>query len=439
MFLHFGICTFSTCDHNPGLPASLFNPAELDTDEWAATAIALGAKEMCITAHHEGGFALWPSNFTNYSVAAAPWRAGGGDVLAEFVESCHKFGLRPCFYMSPPANGHFHKEGYDPDRYFAAENGMLTELLTNYGPIHRLWWDHWCDGHYNATHYAGWIATARRLAPGTLLLPGPDGSLADVGETSPGVYPLWNSVHIPNGEPDFQCNPNPACPPCVKAPDGEFFRPVESDGTIQGCPLCRSHSWFWDFPNGPARILTAGELWGKYLNTVGRGANLIVNVPPDARGRIDAKMRVVADAFGHARNASLAVPVLQTSAVTLRCDGSAAASVVLNFSAPAAGPREFDALVSMEDLTRGQRVAAYTLDAYVVGQQTGTEWQALPAHGRTVGHRVIDLLPAPIPTVPIPDAVQAVRFTCLSAAPGAGGVAYLHSFAAHLMRPPCAP
>ena len=50
---------------------------------------AMGMKEICLTAHHEGGFALWPSNFTKYSVRnSVHWQGGNGDVLRQFADAC---------------------------------------------------------------------------------------------------------------------------------------------------------------------------------------------------------------------------------------------------------------------------------------------------------------------------------------------------------------
>ena len=91
--------------------------------------------------------------------------------------------------------------------------------LTFAAPGQRLWWDHWCTAapggvYHNQTQYRHFISTVRRLSPETLILPGPDGTLADVGEINPGVYPLWNTVTVPSAPADgvFQCNPNPVSP-----------------------------------------------------------------------------------------------------------------------------------------------------------------------------------------------------------------------------------
>ena len=87
LFLHFSICTYAGCEQNTcdSNPASLFNPGAMNVTQWVSIAIDAGAEEICLTARHSGGFALWPSRHTNYSVAQSPWREGKGDVIAEFV------------------------------------------------------------------------------------------------------------------------------------------------------------------------------------------------------------------------------------------------------------------------------------------------------------------------------------------------------------------
>ena len=107
-------------------------------------------------------------------------------------------------------------------------------------------------------------------------------------------------------------------------------------------------------------------------------------------------------------------------------------SATLNFSS-FTEPALFDALITMEDLTQGQRIVSYELDIFVKGQQTGTSWQSVPAMGKTVGHKVIDVLPFAVPTLPV--SVEAARFTCVRAVPGVM-VVHLKSFGAYLTQPP---
>ena len=108
MFMHFSVCTFNdgcnggqqNCGYggkNVPYPASTFNPTALDTDQWARVAADLGAKQVCLTVHHSGGFALWPTNASAYSILASPFGATGRDIVGEFVASVREVGIEPCF------------------------------------------------------------------------------------------------------------------------------------------------------------------------------------------------------------------------------------------------------------------------------------------------------------------------------------------------------
>ena len=84
-------CHTTSIDHGnqtegyyPCLKPDVFNPTDLNADDWMAASASLGMKEIIITAHHEGGFCLWPTNFSNYSVAASKWKDGKGDVYGNF-------------------------------------------------------------------------------------------------------------------------------------------------------------------------------------------------------------------------------------------------------------------------------------------------------------------------------------------------------------------
>jgi alpha-L-fucosidase len=111
--------------------------------------VAFGATEICLTAHHEGGFCLWDTKYSNYSVMHSPY---GKDIVAQFVASCKKFDITPCYYMGPNANGFLSNELRLPAEEFVTRQlGMLRELLTNYGKdyVSRLWWDH-CECYFKS-------------------------------------------------------------------------------------------------------------------------------------------------------------------------------------------------------------------------------------------------------------------------------------------------
>ena len=159
-FMHFSVDTWSDIEHNcvpvgtsKCLPASLFNPSNLSTDQWVEAAVAMGASEICLTAHHEGGFCLWDTAYSNYNVMNSPY---GKDVVADFVKSCTKYGVKPCFYMGPNSNGYLMQNpptDTNATAYLEAQLGMTRELLTKYGNgtdyVSRLWWD----------HYSPWVSS----------------------------------------------------------------------------------------------------------------------------------------------------------------------------------------------------------------------------------------------------------------------------------------
>eukprot|EP01045_Picozoa_sp_COSAG04_P022242 COSAG04_NODE_2485_length_4031_cov_206.589522_1_plen_280_part_00 len=129
-----------TGEHWPCLSPDVFAPTDLDCDEWMLAAKAMGTKEICLTAAHEGGFALWPSNYTNYSVAASKWRDGKGDVLREFADAANRHGIKICYYLQVADDGwgmRHRVPNYTASTFLEASLGKLREVLTEYGPVNR--------------------------------------------------------------------------------------------------------------------------------------------------------------------------------------------------------------------------------------------------------------------------------------------------------------
>lgn len=96
------MCTYTGCQWNTAVsPATDFAPPDAGPNiaQWMETVKAMGASQICLTVRHVGGFTLWPSATTNYSVAASSWRSGKGDVVAEFVAAARAAGVSPCFYV----------------------------------------------------------------------------------------------------------------------------------------------------------------------------------------------------------------------------------------------------------------------------------------------------------------------------------------------------
>ena len=140
LFMHYSMCTYTGCQWNLATsPAQDFAPPDAgpNATQWALTAKLAGATQICLTVRHVGGFALWPTASTNYSVANSTWRGGRGDVVAEFVAAMRAVGIAPCLYIIVGFNVEANRSGVPGPEYLDRQVTALTELLTNYGCVAR--------------------------------------------------------------------------------------------------------------------------------------------------------------------------------------------------------------------------------------------------------------------------------------------------------------
>ena len=131
----------------------LFNPPNVDTDQWVSAVESMGAKYIVLVAKHHGGFCLWQTDSTEYSIKNSPYKNGKGDIVAELAESCRKKGMKLGVYLSPA--DFFHGATHmmsggrvdTPEKekiYFKNYRQQLTELLANYGTMFEIWFDGSC-------------------------------------------------------------------------------------------------------------------------------------------------------------------------------------------------------------------------------------------------------------------------------------------------------
>ena len=276
VFFHFGIRTFYEghieWDMKP-MPKEKFNPYNLNTDEWIKTVKEGGGRYAVLTVKHHDGFANWPSKYTEYSVKNTPWRNGNGDVVKEFVNSCRKFDIKIGLYYSPAEFGSVEKTSEEYNDYFVAQ---ITEILTNYGEIDYLWFDG-CGSQGHTFDKVRIINTIRSLQPNILIFGMWDPDTRWIGNEE-GYAGLDDTLTAKKLKLSIDTDIENNLPQ-------DAFLPCECDLRI------RKRNWFYSELDGHT-LKSAEELFGIYLVSVGRSANMLVNITPNREGLLpiaDAK------------------------------------------------------------------------------------------------------------------------------------------------------
>jgi len=297
LFVHFGPNTFTNKEWGEGTePEDVFNPSQLDCRQWARTARAAGAKGIIITAKHHDGFCLWPSDYSKHTVKQSKWKKGGGDVLKELSQACREYGLKFGVYISPWDRNH---PDYGTEKYNDVFTGMLKELLKDYGPIWELWWDgangEGPNGKKQAYDWQRFEQTVRQYSPRTVIFSdiGPDIRWTG-NEHGIAGDPNWNFLDTAGFKRGL------GAPPTDTLNHGNYsgkqWIPAECDVSIRP-------GWFYHREEDE-KIKSPEQLFSIYLRSVGRGANLLLNVPPDNRGLITEKDSIALMAFKRLRDES---------------------------------------------------------------------------------------------------------------------------------------
>ncbi|MBP1202107.1 alpha-L-fucosidase [Duganella sp. 1411] len=455
-FLHFGVNTFNQVEWGSGREdPAIFNPPALDAKQWLRSVKQLDGKMLVLVAKHHDGFAMWPSRYTGHSSAASPWRGGKGDLVREVADAARADGVKLGIYLSPadlyqlrtnpvnpagyygngspklkttiptdpasfkgdpskgraPAPG-FKSYSYEVDDYNRYFLNQLYELLTQYGPVHEVWFDgaNPDPSVQQAYDYGAWYDLIRKLQPDAVIMgKGPDvrwvGTESGYGRTTE-----WSVVPLPTAPGDFTW-------PDMHGDLGHraqltpgshlWWYPAETNVT-----MLANGQWFWARDKRPRPVTQLVDI---YYSSIGRNGNLILNLSPDNRGLVPddqvqalgqmaeivdttfatnlaAGARVTADQAARGHGATSALDgKLDTWWEAAGRDGGA-----LTLTMPKAV--KFD-VVSLQEAVdrRGQRIESFVIETW-----NGAAWVAAEPIASdaltTVGHRRLVRLRAPVST-----------------------------------------
>ena len=422
-FIHFNMNTFTDMEWGTGgEDPALFNPTELDVNQWVKVIKDAGMKGVIITAKHHDGFCLWPSKYTEHSVKNSPWKNGKGDVIRELSDACKKAGLKFGVYLSPWDRNHAE---YGRPEYVTYFHNQLRELLTNYGEIFEVWFDgaNGGSGYYGGANetrtidahtYYQWdktFAIVRELQPNATIF----------GDEGPNIRWIGNELGYgtPTNWNPFTSNPSLQGKEHLHHlgegdENGINWIPAEADVSIRP-------GWYYH-AREDHQVRPLEKMVDIYYASVGRGYNLLLNLPIDRHGlvhendikRLMELKKVIEADFAHnlVTDASITASNIRenhkffSAEKTIDNDkntywatdeGVTEASIDINFTKPTT----FNRFMAQEYIPLGQRIKKFKLE-----YQKDGKWETIDEQ-TTIGYKRLLRFP--------PVTATKVRFTILDA------------------------
>jgi alpha-L-fucosidase len=373
-FMHFGPNTFTGKEWGDGKEKTeVFNPTQLDTDQWCKVAKESGAKGIIITAKHHDGFCLWPSKYSTHTVRESGYKK---DILAELSASCKKAGLLFGVYISPWDRNH---PDYGTEKYNDVFVNMMEEIFQNYGPIWELWWDgangEGPNGKLQVYDWNRYEKVVRRLSPQTIIFSdiGPD--IRWVGnESGYAAKTNWNlldTIGFKRGH---------GAPSQDTLGTGNYrgasYIPAEVDVSIRP-------GWFHrDSEN--EKVKSPDQLYKIYLESVGRGANLLLNVPPDSRGLIHENDINALKGLKAKIDEINQVNLLKQAALNEAGPDKNNPKKNSTWHYMLKKPATFNGIILQEDLKYGQKIASATISLSLNGVQVFQEMITTVGNNRII-------------------------------------------------------
>jgi alpha-L-fucosidase len=357
----------------------LYNPAQLDTDQWVAAAKSAGAKYAIFTATHFNGFMQWQSDLYTYGLKQAKWRDGKGDIVRDFVNSCRKADILSGLYFSTHRNVYYGVWGHYVDwgkgkgtekqeKFNRIAEKMTEELCSRYGPLVQIWY----DAGVKLPHEGGpnVLPIFEKHQPNSVFYNSSKRSDHRwIGnEAGHAGYPCWATM--PGKERGAISHNSGIWREYLYGgdPDGTEWSPGMVDIVLRGKG---NHDWFWR-PDKDHTVHTVNELMRMYYTSVGRNCNLVIGVVVDNQGLVPyADVKRLGE-FGKEVKRRFDKPKAITegrgNTIELELQSS----------------QMIDHVAIQEQIKYGERIRAYRID----GLALSGPWQKL-AQGQSVGHKRI--------------------------------------------------
>jgi len=360
-------------------PAATFAPTDVDATSWVKALVSFGARRAVLVVSHGCGFNTFPSRTAfpefgfeyNYTVAHSPWKNGKGDVAAEFVAACKKYGVRPGFYHNAMNNAYLNVQGgkvrtgracsfcpdITQDQYTKILLANLRQLWTDYGDLSEVWF----DGGFPPNSAEPIAALLKETQPNVVAFQGPGENVIRWPGTESGhpKQPFWSTA-----KSSLDAGPG--------SPDGAVFTPGEADTCFQtGAGLGAPYGGCW-FYNPGMIPKSLAELVNVYHDIIGSNSFLLLDWTPLPDGTLRSDHIKRYQEFGDWIKGCYSVPVVAV-------EKPKGTNVTLIIPAGA----EVDRIMIEEDQSRGQRARGYKITIGSVVQGTGT----------SIGNKRIAMLP----------------------------------------------
>ena len=394
-FIHYGMNTYTNSEWGNGREnPQNFNPTNLDTDQWIKTLKDAGFKRTIMVVKHHDGFVIYPSKYTDHTVAASPWKDGKGDLLEEISKSATKYDMNMGVYLSPwdANNPKYHvSTEKEYNEYYL---NQLKEILGNpkygnNGKFIEVWMDGARgSGAQKVTYtFDEWFKYIKEAEGDIAIFSAQPTSVRWIGnERGIAGDPVWHKVKkakITDDVKNDYLNHGD--------PEGDMYSVGEADVSIRS-------GWFYHDNQQPKSIK---DLMDIYFKSVGRGTPLLLNIPPNKEGKFaDAdvarlqEFRATLDqmyATDFAKGATVTASstrknhLYQASNLT---DGKDDTSWALSndaktgeFTVDLGQKRRFDVVELKEDIAKGQRISGFKVEVELNGR-----WVPY-GEGSTVGYR----------------------------------------------------